>query len=227
MLVDSTKWGLGRVAMLSVALPGLLAGCSSIEPDETPGELGNGAFRYVCVGEDAMCPDNGSATQFPERVATGARFDVTYQLYVDASGAEVSTASTQLIEPSGAAFRARRAGTAALLARRTVDGVTVDFAHLGIEDASAIGLETPSGQSMKLVMALGSSQELLAVPLDAFDAPLAGALSFDWKSSDPSVIALEIASPATRMRLTAAGSGTALLTVQSAALARELEVTVP
>jgi hypothetical protein len=226
MLAQSWIRGCDR-RVLGAALPIMLAACSSIEPDETPGELGNGAFRYVCVDDDAMCPTGGAATQFPERVATGARFDVTYQLFQDGSAVQVSPASTELIEPSGAAFRARRAGIAALLARRTVDGVTVDFAHLGIEDPSEIGIETQSGKPMALVMELGSSQELHAMPLDAFNAPLAGALPFDWTSSDAAVLKLELAPPAARMRVLAVGSGTATLTVQSAPLVRALEVTVP
>jgi hypothetical protein len=49
--------GSGVLALLLA----MVTGCSSIEPDETPGELGNGAFRYVCVDDDAACPSGGAA----------------------------------------------------------------------------------------------------------------------------------------------------------------------
>lgn len=208
------------------ALAALCAlGCSSIEPDETPGELGNGAFRYVCVGDDATCPENGAAQVFPSAIARSARFDVTYQLFEDGSDAQVSSASSKMIEVSGSAFRALESGTAALLARRTVDGVTVDFTHLSIEEVSEIEVRRASGSAVSLVMAAGSLQQLRAEPLDENESVLAGAIAFEWQSSDTSVLKLETTG-GSRMDVRAVAPGTASLSVVHGELSESFVVEV-
>jgi hypothetical protein len=147
-------------------------------------------------------------------------------LFEDGSDVQVTSASAEFLAPSGSGFRAERTGTAALLARRTVDGVTVDFTHLSIENPSRIDIETSSGDPIALVMVSGARQELVAIPVDAEEAPLAGALPFEWQTSDPNVLELELGSGGSRMNVLGQTAGSATLTVSSGELTRAFDVVV-
>lgn len=199
--------------------------CNPIEADETSGELGNGAFRWICVGRDAICPSGGDAERFPEAVATDSRFDVSYRSFDDTSDAQVSSPSS-LIQTTGTNFRALRAGVAALIARRTVDSANVDFTHLTLLDVAALEVRRDSGASVALVMDVGSVQSLVAEPVDDTGTVLAGAIDVEWTSSDPSVLALELASGSARMNVRAASAGTATLGVEHGAVSQSFEIEV-
>jgi hypothetical protein len=173
-----------------------------------------------------MCPSGGAAAQFPDAIATSARFDVSYQLFEDGSDAQVSSAASSLIETNGTAFRALRSGVGALMARRTADGVTVDFTHLSILDIAEIEVRGDSGDPVSLVMDVGVLQNLVAQPLDETAAVLAGAAFFQWTVSDPAVLTLELASGTGRMSVRAASPGTATLEVGHGEISESFEIEV-
>src|SRR4051812_44219196 len=75
--------GLERWVSPSLVTALLVVGCGRgdrLDSSETPGELGNGAFRYLCVEtRDAVCPSGGQAQTFPERIGTTGVFDVRFE----------------------------------------------------------------------------------------------------------------------------------------------------
>jgi len=214
-----------------VLAAGLMAlGCGNhLHPDQTAGELGNGAFRYVCVGEgDALCPRGGRATNFPERVATTGVFDVEFEPYktTDLSAFDIVTVASGVLEEDNNAFRAKAPGTVALLAKRTSDGRVIDFVHLEVLDVSKIRLESGGGLSPLLTWHTGEAQTLKSVPEDDAGSVLAGSVDYEWTTSDERIVRLERANPTADMELMPRAPGPVTISVTGGGHTDSLSVTV-
>jgi hypothetical protein len=200
------------------------------EPDPRPGELGQGVFIYECVNnDDPVCPESLIAEQFPEQIATGSMFDISFeQTAQDApqSAIDISSGSDTYISGVGDAFRANRAGVGVLLARRTVDGLTLDFVHLTIVDLVEIEITQPNTDAPLIVMHPNEEQELRATPMAENGMVLGGAVDFVWSSSDESVVQPVLASPSAFMLVVAGVAGQAVLTVEAEGQSAELTITV-
>jgi hypothetical protein len=226
----------GAFGVLLVAV-GSVLGCTietgdeaGPESDPRPGELGQGVFIYECVNnDDPVCPDALMADTFPEQVATGSIFDVSFeQTAPDApqSAIEISSGSDTYISDLGTAFRANQAGWGVLLARRTVDGLTLDILHLTIVDLAEIEITQPNSDAPLIVMQADQEQELRATPMADNGMVLGGALDFTWTSSDASVVQPMLASPSAFMRIVAGIAGQATLTVEAEGQSAQLDITV-
>ena len=93
-----------RVGAMALAASVLVAaqGCR-LDDDETEGELGEGAFRYLCVDDSDTACEDGRATRFPTQISVGARFGLSarnlpWELDAEIDG-EVVAASATFIAP--------------------------------------------------------------------------------------------------------------------------------
>jgi hypothetical protein len=219
---------LGLAKRLSPLVAVALLGCGhGLDQNQTAGELGNGAFRYLCVRDgDALCPNGGEASQFPERIATQGLFDVQFSAFHGSDTAfDIIPVASGILEEENGLFRAKAPGTIALLAKRTSDGRVLDFVHLQVLDVSKIRIES-NGTTPPLTWQTGVRQTLVPFPLDADGAVLAGGLDYDWTTSDPAVIRLELASPSATMELMPRRPGTATISVTGSGRTDSLSIAV-
>ena len=107
-----------------------------------------------------------------------------------------------------------------------IDGLVLDFLHLGIVDLVEIEITRPDGDSPHIVMQPGEEQDLRATPLADGGSVLGGALDFTWTSSDDSVLRPILASPTAVMTVRAVAEGEATLTVEAEEQSHELAITV-
>jgi hypothetical protein len=217
-----------RIVMVLAVFSTLPSCGNRLEQSQTPGELGNGAFRYVCATEgDALCAVGEKATDFPERVATTSFFDVRFEPF-GGSGAprfEIVPAASGIIDEDSDILQAKAAGVVALLARSTSDGRVFDFIHIHVVDVAKIRLES-GGVSPRLTWDTGKPQKLRAVPLDERGLVLAGGLSYEWETSDRAIVRVERANPAREMEFMPLSRGEATISVKAGARTEALVVTV-
>ncbi len=172
--------------------------------EEALGELGNGTFRWQCVGldEDPTC-GTGS---FPAAVALGSRFDLSFsggpRLPDDVNVFEVEAVSPTRLARSDDDFAAIESGHVSVLARG--DGYGVDFIELDVLPVDTLEIyefeeaepcndlygdgecDTPQQGSSERDVALvvDRSTKVRARPYHS-GVELAGALSYTWENLTP------------------------------------------
>ncbi len=192
-------------------------GADALDPDQSPGELGNGAFRYECFDtEDAACPDGLTAEEFPDSVAVGSRFQISYEEF-DPSGPtsafKIEAASNVFVKRLDKGFEGISGGFAGLFARRTSDSTIIDIIHLRVADIAELELRTDDNKPLRVAMRVGETQSVRTRTYDKSGNKLAGANDFYWKVTGDKAVALEFASPSAVMDITAAQVGTSELSV--------------
>ncbi len=116
-------------------LPWLLplgtVGCFWSSPGEQSGELGNGVFTWVCTsGADQACTDNVSPDDFPDAIAVGSTFQLTYRSN-GGLGYTPQAGSRHLQESfPGGSFTAIEPGWASVIVYK--DRAILDFIHLDL-----------------------------------------------------------------------------------------------
>jgi len=229
--------------MWCAALALSLLGCEDTaeDPPGQRGELDKGMFYYLCAADsDAVCDSDavvGRADEatgaFPP-VAVGGDFKLNF-VPDDASAVEyIDPGSESFITWEDTTFTAMLPGIVALVAT-DVSGYAVDLVHIRLAQPAAIRVSqtTTTAQSVDSFAAGldinldGSDVEidlqgsvslsgqifLRAVPMDADDQILAGALATSWQSSDPSIVQI-VSDPANNViEVQPQASGTATLTV--------------
>lgn len=171
------KW-LGFFAMLALAAP--VSGCL------TTGELGGGSFGYVCntQGNDAACDAAfpGQELALPRKVAVGSVFAVVFHGdSASPSSFLPESASAEILKPSGSSFQFVKPGFAAVLAR-AADGRVGDFVHFRAADIDHLSVLRTDIEVNELKLSTGQTVSLLAVPRDATEETLAGALTYTWST---------------------------------------------
>ena len=210
-----------------LALPALvLTGCPEEQPDTASarGDLGRGHFVYECVGDsDVQCSSEDD--DFPQAVAVGSRFGLRFAV---SSGAQPSVISgaPSFAKPTSGAFLVAQAGDFAMLA---VNGnrEVVDLKHL--HGSTIADLRVQSADSLPstvLRLQAGEERELQVIPVDDLGARLAGALEYEWESSDEDVAKVDTLARLSRIRVRVLRAGTAQLSVSSGALATSLTLEV-
>lgn len=167
---------LGFFAVLALAAP--VSGCL------TNGELGGGSFGYLCTnqGNDAACDSSfsGQELSLPRKVAVGSVFDIVFHGdSASPSSFLPDSASSEILQPSGTSFQFVKPGFAAVLAR-SVDGRIGDFVHLRGADIDHLSVLRITTQITTLKLSVGQAVSLQAVPTDASNETLAGALTYTW-----------------------------------------------
>lgn len=216
-----TRWVFGLACL---ALPSACADTPE-EPNEERGELGRGTFSYECFGATDLACRTGSPA-FPSAVAVGGRFRVEYDPSKGPSPVVIPASSDSIAALPGG-FQVLRPGYAALLAvdssRRVQDlvhvrGATIDEVWVAVDG----GLP-----ATKVRVGVGSARVLSAVPVDVYEVALAGALPYEWRSEDPSLVELETleSHDQVQIRGVSAGMTELLVSVGDLEFALPVEVT--
>jgi hypothetical protein len=217
-------WQTKARAATSLALLGLV-GCASTCGDSTQsssaiGELGNGDFIYTCVGRtDPACGFDSfdpSDNHFPECIALGGRFRLTYTLR-DASALSSDDISPFIRVESGNedyfsgsdTFVARKVGRSAFLARE--EEHVLDFIHLAVVAATQVRFSGEAGNPTDRVeLQMGERKEVRVLPGGATCSMLGGAMAVQATTADPSVAT---ATDGDTLEVYGAGVGTTTLVV--------------
>lgn len=215
-----------------------LAACGSIKDPApgTVGELGNGRFSYGCASDsDPMCDGGSGPETRPRRVAIASRFLMTYTPTDETSGSATVVPVSQdfFIESNefGASFKAIKAGTGGLLARR--GDTIVDILHLDITpvvnlqiDASGDTLGAVEEGITALTLPVGRTVRLRALSVDEADETLAGALSCRWSTLDDAVARIVTLATDNEITVEAHAIGVAVLRVEIEDMSAEVALTV-
>jgi hypothetical protein len=202
----------------------LLGGGCDFEQPVSPGELGNGQFRYVCAGvTDPACGPDGGADRFPDVLAVGGRFGLAYEPDEGPTPRVEPVAPSVLGDVDGVlAFL--RAGTSAVLAVR--GDVVVDVVHLDAEAVDEVvvqldvdGAWDRGGVVGSVELVEGESADLEAVLRDVLDRPLAGSVELHWASADPGVIEIASLQTERRIAIEAVAAGATEIVITSSAFA--------
>lgn len=224
---DRSRW-----VKVCLAVTVLLGTACDVDPEsgETPGELGEGVFRYECVdGQDVACNGSTIASTFPTAVATNSSFDLAYDPFDTTSAGSafvIEPVAEKIVSSSGDAFRAHAAGTTAFLARQTADGALIDFVHLRVENVSALSVVADAGSSLSTKLSVGEEALLVVTALGADGAALAGSMKYTWTTSDDAVLSLGLVSEGRDMEIVAESPGSAELRVESGGVSKTLAFTV-
>lgn len=223
-----------------------LAGCV---PLGSQGSLQNGSFAYVCNSQEAAATDEGCSPSLtdeedvPAAIAVGAHFDLQYNVSSSSDSGViqglVSAAPTLLSpQPSTTAgafgFSFSSPGVVAVLA--TTSGGVADFVHLTGAKLDHLALTDEGNGAVTSITLSGDTSAaettITATPVSATEQSLAGAMTYTWTTSDPTVVGVEPIdelfgpNPSNQMTLVPAGTGTATVTVSVPGAQATLDVTV-
>jgi|SRR5690606_4534016 len=193
--------------ILGVAALVLCAGCDGEEGPGTgtPGELGDGTFEYQCQNRgDVKCSaadavddfelihDIRSGLDLPRAVAVGATFGVRYAGTVRSGGQVMLvtvTAASRSDEVSPGVFSLAQPVEAAFIATAN-DGTAVDFAVVTALEAEELSVWHNQREVTSLVLEVDERADLTVAPRSGTGTLLAGALRYQWVTTDPSVVTL-------------------------------------
>lgn len=204
-----------RKLLLLLPAAGLLVLTGCPVTDASTGELSNGRFAYLCVdSSDPTCDGIVGKAVIPDLLAVGGAFDLEYAGDSGAGLVQVQPASDVMISSTAGTFAFRIPGIAAMLAKNN-GGVVADFVHLRGVDVDHLDVLGESlAESIKtLEMTTGVAAALAVSPRDRLDARLGGALAYTWASSDPSIVAVNMASARNSVILAGIAAGTATVEV--------------
>ncbi|GAC1549294.1 MAG: hypothetical protein NVS3B10_12680 [Polyangiales bacterium] len=183
----------------------LAAGCSLADPGTKEGELGNGGFHFSCDDAVACGKYTDTAAKFPDAVALGSTFAVTFTP-TSASGLKITFNDSQpdrgiVVSPVSDAFVTRgvkglvavKSGYAAL-ASRDAAGHLVDYVVVRVARPDALVVysadqptSTPTVvDTIELSLSAGD-RKMFRAYAQQNKAGLAGSLQVEWTSSNPLV----------------------------------------
>jgi hypothetical protein len=197
----------------TVALSAACGGSGS-DPADKRGDLDNGNFRYICVGNsDVHCDDNQQAASFPQSFAVGGRFGLAFEPDDTSLSLNVRPASRTAIQKVADVFIPQHQGFLSVIA---VDGngTVIDTTDLNVRGIERLSLEMPG---FDVQLSVGEATVFRVTPWDAYDRKLVGSVDYQWESSDPSVF--EVTSDVTDndVELTGRAIGTASLQIAAGA----------
>jgi hypothetical protein len=224
---DTSRWV--KVCLAALALFGTACDVDP-ESNETPGELGEGVFKYECVdAQDEACDGAARASVFPTKVATNSSFDLSYDQF-DATSVGpafvIEPVAEKIASTSGDGFRANAPGTTAFLARQTSDGALVDFVHLRVAAVASLSVVADDEPSLSTTLDVGESHLLLVSPQGEDDTTLAGSMKYTWTTSDDAVLSLGLVSEGREMEIVAEAPGSAELRVETGGVSKTIAFTV-
>ena len=216
-----------RVALAVLAL----ASCtSSATGAKATGELGNGTFDYFCTGaSDPVCEGGAPATDFPDCLLLGGRFEMGYTAY-DLDELHGWGYEFVYVKPASESFfggldglTALRLGTSAFVAY--ADDNVIDILHVTTVAPDGIILKgAESTDPVDLVeVEVGSAVSIQAFGSSTACAQVGGAVPVTVESSDSAVAR---AGTDDGVQISGEAEGTATITVHLGELSREVQVVV-
>lgn len=219
-----------RSALVLLAVCLWAAACDDgLDDHRRAGELGNGAFYYLCVDDtDIACDEAGYAT-FPEAIGVDGRFALQFGGFGRALGT-LEPASRTFMARDGDELVAKSPGLVAILARDAADAHVLDFVHVVVEEPAALllwvfGQDADAGGLAPSWV--GGAGLVSAVPTSDTGLALAGSRErYHWTSSDERILRIDGDPHGSRAQVIALAAGTVTIAAQSGELTGELEVTV-
>jgi hypothetical protein len=185
-------------ALIALLLP--LSACG--DDQGTHGDLGNGAFSYICISDrDPVCirdaPSDGTLKAMPNTIAVGAKFNVVFTAM--SSAALDGSALVQPVSPefiawaSGdSAYEAIRPGVAGIVAMR--GSSVVDVAHVRLVPVDRVRIDAVHDGTQSVLTGISSLDVPLAgtvtlsgAAVDKAGELLAGSLAVTWTSDDSAI----------------------------------------
>jgi hypothetical protein len=197
-------------------VPALLIACNGAPdyPQVGNGALANGSFTYLCVSaSDSFCAGTQNVAPLPTAIALGTSFRIAFAPAPGGAAATLDIAGTDMLDlaPDGT-LQAKLEGVASVFALDP-GGEVEDYINLVVQIPTSLGL---SGVDAATTLHPGDTRAVRAQPLDQLGAALAGTGSYDWETSDASVLAID-RTETDRSRgsatLSAVGPGTARVRV--------------
>jgi hypothetical protein len=221
----------------------LAAGCSIADPGTKPGELNNGGFHFSCDDAVACGKYTDTAVKFPDAVALGSTFAVTFTTGSNQSGLDihfneslpnrgitVSPVSEVYISRGVTGLVAVKSGYATLNARDAA-GHLVDYTVIRVAKPDALVVYS-ADQAGSTATPLDTIDLSLSGPNKSFrafaqqnKANLAGSLQVEWTTSNPNVA--EISSTTNGIvTLAPRSAGSAMLIVTGGAFTQQVPIKV-
>ncbi len=239
--------------LLSLGSILLVAGCLG----GTSGEIDGGAFFYECGESDFVCFEvitnswltidlNSDRDEpFPEFVAVGAEFDVTFmateRLFGDndeEKTARAEPASPEMIMADGRHFTALSAGVTSVVGRAE-GGNVFDFLHFELVPIMDIEVRVRDPHGEILIPTVSTTLELEAgsrvivdlAPVGSPGQALGGGVEWAATADDPDVVAVDVTSGfesdgGLTFALVPQREGQAVLTLEMEDYSETIEVTV-
>lgn len=251
---SASAFGKATAALVLGAITmSLVTGCRATPNTNTPsykkGELGNGSFAFRCDDSVACDRWSNSANTFPDKVATGAVFDVAFVPNGDTTGFvfmtdRETTASGSVYNGTSAVtytpiapfmssgpdgFTTVKPGFG-VIAARDARGFIIDYVTdkivkpdgLVIYDAEYKGNDPERLE--KIDLRAGESEQFRTVAEINKEA-IAGALRTSWKSADPAIADVVSYSHGV-VTIKGKAKGKTKLTAEGGALSQEIDVEV-
>ena len=189
-----------RMKYLFATLAALtLVACSGAPdyPAVGNGALANGTFSYLCTTEaDAFCQGTQNGGPMPAAIAQGTTFRIAFGVAPGESDADVLLLGNEQLDlANDGVFTATHAGWATVFAQNG-DGLIEDYANLHIVVTAALAIH---GADATTTLSPGATLSVTAKPLDATGAVLAGSGLYEWETSDPNILTIDV-SDQDRMR---------------------------
>ncbi len=196
-----------------------------------PGELGEGDFLYVCVGDsDPLCAEGSVATTFPERIAVGGRFGLDFNpndsFRSDGVALRIEAPNDTVVRRELDTFTIEQAGYQVFLAVSNESEV-VDLQHIRAANIERISVRTMDSQDLDTIeLALGESITVYAIPQDRLRSELAGSLDYAWSTADPSIAEVASVDEDFDVTIEAVSEGITTLVIQAAGFTQEVSIEV-
>ncbi len=233
-----------RMVLTAVTACVLAMGCSIADPGTKEGQLDNGGFHFSCDDAVACGKYTNTAVKFPDAVALGSTFAVTFTPKT-ASGLNISFNDSLpdrgiVVSPVSDAFVSRgvkglvAVGSGyATLASRDAAGHLVDYVVVRVAKPDALVVydaDQPTTSNpvvvdtIELSLSAADSKKFRAFAQQN-KADLAGSLQVEWASSNP-LVADVINTTDAVASVVPRSTGTAMLTVTGGTFTRSVPITV-
>ena len=194
-----------RPLLTALAMAAVATGCSSLDPGTKAGELGNGGFHFSCDDAVACSQYTDTASKFPDAVALGSTFAVTFtpkattglDIHFNEAapdrGITVSPISDVYVTRGVKGLVALKSGYATI-ASRDASGQLVDYVALRVARPDALivySADQPTTNpvpvdAVELSLSAGDRKTFRAFAQQN-KANLAGSLQVEWTSTNPAV----------------------------------------
>ena len=154
------------------------------------GALHNGDFVYLCTTpSDAYCAGTENAHVLPDGIALGASFRLAFTAAPGEGAATLGVATDEflVLAPDGT-LSAKRTGIASVTAT-TASGDIADFVNLHIRQPASLSIR---GADEATTMRPSETRVVRVSALDLAGGVLAGSATYEWETSDPRIIAIDV-----------------------------------
>jgi hypothetical protein len=232
-----------RPLLTALGVAVLAAGCSSSDPGTKQGELGNGGFHFSCDDAVACGKYTDTAQKFPDAVALGSTFAVTFtpktasgldihfNEAAPARGITVSPISDVFVTRGVKGLVALKSGYATI-ASRDASGQLVDYVVLRVARPDALVIYSadqpasdPVAVSAVELSVSAADRKMFRAFAQQNKADLAGSLQLEWTSTNPLVAEVQNATDG-MATVVPRSAGSAMLVATGGTFTQQIPITV-